>query len=215
MAIEINNIATGVKAVVEGAGAIRTTLRPNDTGLLGSYVFASGVGGGTFPVGPVFSARWPSAAAVCVVRRVRIRLFAYAPTTSNGFALIQAQLASAYTTPDTGQSVIDLSTGACKKRSTMANSQFGANNMVQMLGATNNTAGLRTLATNPFTSAFVASLTGTMPTLDLDYNVTDQSQPPLVLLQNQGIVVSITSQALSTSSVQMHVHFEWDEFATY
>jgi hypothetical protein len=214
MAIEITSIISGFKAFVETAGSLRITQRPNDTGALGSY--SQGATSVAFNATPgnatLYSFRWTDPSAKCVVRRISARL-----THTNLYTAVQevglyAQIARSWTTTDAGGSTLLAPT---KRRSSMAASLLPSLNSQILAFGPGLTVGTRTSDGGSFASTQNFFLANTVGTVDMVWDASDQSKQPIVLVQNEGIVISNLVTLGNTGGHRLLVNIEWDEMASY
>ncbi len=220
--MSINNAGatTGTGQEVETASrAARMTLRPVDvvTGAGGTFrkamntgLIAAGFTAGT----PIFSFRWAPTptTAICLVRRVSISVGNGATAFAAGLANFGAFVARTFSAQDTGGTTGTFTTNNAKLRTSYATS-LGATCMIAGTGA--NTAGTRTLDTDPFGVAEVGVLatagTTILPLTDLFRPQPGES--PLVLANNEGVIIQATVPATGVWTAGIIV--EWDELSAY
>lgn len=207
MAIEVINNTTGFKLVTEASGAARTTLRPNEQGLLGSYRVSNISGSFAFVAGPLMSLRWTSPTAKCVVRGIRARLHIATAVPALAEVALRMNLASAWTLNDGG--IID---SPVKKRTTMSASLVPANGIIMAPAASGLSAGTRTLGSN-FGFSATSFATGQAGFLDFNYDASDPSKYPVVFDVNEGFV--ITNGFALGFQARFSYEVDWDEFSSY
>lgn len=218
-----------VKLSIDLKGNLRVNNHPPD--VLGCYMVngRTGTYGGLSALTPLFSMRWGDATHFAVIQSVKINV----ATTTAATAATQAEreliIARSFTVADTGGTAVTLTGNNQKMRTSQATSLVSDMRFGQPL-----TAGTRTLDANPVSSAvsflalnmtgmdigcgsggpFVSGTAwtcvgglGMVPLLDVftgDY--------PIVLAQNEGIVVRIGKDAQPTTAVQQtYVTVKWCE----
>lgn len=220
MSINVAGATTGTGQEVETAGrAARVTLRPVDvvTGATGTFrkamntgLIAAGFTAGT----PIFAFRWAPTpnTAICLVRRITLSAGNGATAFAAGLANFGAFVARSFSASDTGGTTGTFTTNNAKLRTSYATS-LGATCIIAGTGA--NTAGTRTLDTDPFaiveTGVVATAGTTFLPSTDLF-----RPQPgegPLVLANNEGVVIQATVPATGVWTAAVAI--EWDELLTY
>lgn len=195
--------------------AERTSLRPIEHGANGQYrfslVWSPGAGAGS---GPIMSFRWGSA-KVCVIRKLVLGCFQVAAGASaSGLVAPQVFVARGFTASDTG-GVSILPTGNFQKQRTSMATTLATDLRISTAGLL--TAGTRTLDSIAFLSVPFFATTGTPTTAIPPLAVFDATGGghPLVLAQNEGIVVNNTAALSANTSLEVTVEMEWAEVDSY
>jgi hypothetical protein len=222
MAIQIQGNG-GTIAEVDGATyrALRVTVRPVDYGALGQYRIAllSGtMAAGLGAAAEVFQARWTQNPNLALVWGLSIDGMSGSATAfAAGFASISLTIARAWTVDGGGGSAATLTGNNQKLRTSMATTSMSA---VRISTTAALTAGTKTLdaqaegqisfCMNTTISVNYMSTIGLYGSLSLE----DGGNPaPIVLAQNEGVVVRATVPA--TGTWQFGVSMAWSEVASY
>ena len=159
---------------------------------------------------PVFSLQWTSAALAMVVKRVN---FFWTITTAFGTAQNVAYglyVARSYTVADTGGTASTLTTNNAKLKTS-----FPTTSVADMRIATTGTltAGTRTLDAHPLVIKSGGSNTlgqGTENPISKEFGVLDATMP-IILLQNEGLVLNGLVAYGATGVTTVYVELEWSE----
>jgi len=193
--------------------AARVVIKPDE--LTGAFQLSVPTGAvTTLAAGaPVFSFRWaPGTGAVCVVKRISV---GFVCTTAFGAAQqmgLGVYAARSFSGSDSGQTAVVLTGNNNKYRTSLAGS---AMTDVRVSGTAAITAGTRTLDANPLgTTYFWVPGVGTSLT-QTDLISYDANDYPIVLANNEGLV--ITNQILmgATGVGNIIIGIEWFETAAY
>lgn len=216
------------------AGNLRVYNHPPN--VLGCYMVngRTGTYAGQGIGAPLFSFRWTSAAAFAVIMRVGVNVATTVVASVAGNVERELIIARSFTVSDTGGTAVTLTGNNQKMRTSQATSLVGDMRFGQPL-----TAGTRTLDAAP-----VSSVTAWLPTLFLGYdigsggaylpsttvtsqglgglgmlpllNATTGQDYPIVLAQNEGIIVRIGKDAQPASATQQtYVQISWCEVSAY
>lgn len=218
MAIQLQG-NTGVVAEVDGTNyrALRATLRPIDHGSLGAFRI-SGLSGtmaaGLAANSEVFQFRWVDATRPCVITSVIWDgLSGSATAFAAGFANVQLFIARSWTADGSGGTTFSLAGNNQKMRSSMNTTLVGGSRIASTAALS---AGTKTLDQAPIGqySAAIGTATSTqwMPQFDL-FHVDPGGETPIILTQNEGIVVRATVPA--TGTWQFGVTVSWAEVTSY
>jgi hypothetical protein len=198
--------------------AARVTLRPEDYGSLGIYsngnvsgVMAAGLAANA----PIVSARWTDATKLCLIKRVTFSAAAGATVFTAGVALFNLFVARSFTVSDSGAtsvSILPSGNQAKMRTSGMGTTLFG-DMRISTTGTI--TAGTRTLDSNPISSIAAGVLATAGSNIVNPFAMVDQrpGEHPLILAQNEGIVIQATVPA--TGTWQFGVKIDWTEIAAY
>lgn len=222
---------SGPAAVDATFKALRVARRPFEA--LGYYSIEgntstySGLAANT----PLFSMRWGSAAAVAVILKVEIAVITSAAASTAAITERQLIVARSFTVSDTGGTAVTLTGNNAKRRTSHATSL-----VTDMRFGTTITAGTRTLDANPVASVLAwAPLnhtgveiggTGSGPTsaawstaggigMVKMYDATDGHQHPIVLAQNEGLIMRIGAAQPTGSTQQTFLNVLWAEATTF
>ena len=193
--------------------AARVVIKPDE--LTGAFQLASVTGAiTTLAAGaPIFSFRWaPGTGAVCVVKRISVGFVcttAFGAAQQMGFGVYAAR---SFSGSDSGGTAITLTGNNNKYRTQLASTQMTD---VRVSTTAALTAGTRTLDANAFGSNYfwVPGLGTSLLQTDLiSYDANDY---PIVLANNEGLV--ITNQILmgATGVGNAVINIEWFETAAY
>jgi hypothetical protein len=196
---------------------MRVTLRPMDHGNLGSYR-VSGLSGtmaaGLAANSEVFQFRWVDSTRVCVITSVVFDgLSGSATAFAAGFGKVDLLIARSWTADGSGGSTLSLAGNNQKLRSNMNTTLVGGARIASTAALS---AGTKTLDVHPVGQYSAAIGTGTsvqwIPQFDL-FHVDPGGETPIILTQNEGIVVRCTVPA--TGTFQFGVTVAWAELTAY
>jgi hypothetical protein len=218
MAIQVQG-NTGVVAEVDGTvyRAMRTTLRPIDPGAYGSYrlsLLSGTMAAGLAANAEIFQFRWSDATRLCVVSSVTFDgLSGSATAFAAGFGKVDLVVARSWTADGSGGSAATLTGNNQKRRTSMGTTLVGAARISSTAALTAGTKTLDTQAIGQYSAAFG---TGTsvqwIPQTQLFHQV-GGVESPLILAQNEGLVVRATVPA--TGTWQFGVTICWTEVESY
>lgn len=205
---------------------------PKPSGFTGCYAIAANTPtyAGLAANTPLFSARWGSATAVGIVYQFSVTVVTSVSATAAGITERQLIFARSFTVSDTGGTALTLTGNNQKLRTSFSTSGFTDMRIGAPL-----TAGTRTLDANPISSALgwsgllstglaigssagsavgAARSTegGTGPVRLLDTFNGDQ---PIVLAQNEGIIMRIGVVQPTGSTQQTFIIMKWCEATSY
>lgn len=195
---------------VEGQKAARVTLRGVDYGSYGSFAkgLQSGViGAGASANSPVFSLRY-TGAQLCLVRRVRMSMSAIATGFAAGVARFDLFFARSFSASDTSGTAATLTGNNGKLRSDMATTGIGD---IRIANTGVLSAGTRTLDTDPI-AALAAGCTTTAGIIIVPASTplfeARPGEHPIVLANNEGIVLQGTVPATGTWALAVSVEYD-------
>lgn len=201
--------------------AVRTVNRPLDYGSLGSYRVQAATG--TMAAALAANAeiaqfRWTDATRLCVIRRVQV---SYIATVAVGFAAGVARVlltpARGWSAAGTGGGTIAFTGNNAKQRTSMGTSLMAAGGGEIRIATTAALgAGTKTLdASNTEQLLFNASTAvNTVFAQQANLFLDDAGdQHPIVLAQNEGIVIRATVPA--TGTWEAGIVFDWSEVSAY
>jgi hypothetical protein len=198
--------ATKLLAVDQTHKALRTSQRPPE--IAGSYRLLLA---GTTPSLPAAAAtlaalRWGDATKLCLVRALSVRLLVTVAS-GGGIPELAVSVARAFTASDTGGTAMVMTGHAAKKRSSYPQTQFGVNGDVRVGNGAVLTAGTRTLDPAPLLAVLAPAAVGAS-----EYAETlTFPDDPLVLAQNEGLVVQNVTALVTTGTYRFQVAVEWQE----
>ena len=211
MAIQVQGNGGTVSEVDSTFRAIRVTLRPTE--LIGYYTFGgvSGALTGVAAAGPVFSLR-NTGSNIFLVRRVSVGFLtttAFTAAQGLSYGLIRA---TGFTASDTGGTAL-FTAGQNKHRTAFTNITSAPDIRIASTAAL--TAGTRTLESQPM-GVVGGSSTGVgtgMPTEDILEQ--DSGDYPMVLAQNEGLIVTNLIAMGAAGVIQLRVSVELAEASAY
>lgn len=226
MAIQIQGNG-GTIAEVDGTNyrAQRVTGRPLDVGAFGHYrlSMASGTIGAALAAGAeLFQFRWTDASRLCVIQKVLISAGANVAATAAGLVTLEAAIARSFTAAGTGGTAATITGNNQKTRTSMGTTLLGEARMATTaaLGA-----GTKTLDTQGVGNAMTGIGTGAITAavqlpifdkIDLIEIDADVTQHPVVLAQNEGLVIRNGATAWpATMTWGLAVTVVWAEDDSY
>jgi len=225
MAIQI--IGAGASVAEVGAFAakgVHTVNKPQDYGSLGHYQVAAATGvmaAGLAANAPIFSARWGDATRFALIQKLSITGLRTTLAFAVGVITLEAFIARAFTVSDSSGTAITLTGDNQNMRTSMGASLFTD---MRIASTATLTAGTRTLDTQAVGMIVTHSSAGTggatpiigsqfLPITDLfECDVTD-GEHPIVLAQNEGIIVRATVPATGTWNIG--IQMKWAEVAAF
>lgn len=191
----------GVPGVVLGAYRVAAW-----TGLL------TGLASGDYVLG----IRWASAAYKMAIQRLSIITQVVTPFTAAQEVNFHAYVARSFTVSDTGGVPVDVSGGSNRLHALMGTSQIPAAD-ARLATVSTLTAGTRTLDATPFLRSFsnqMLAAASAAPTYGQGTFESNQaSRYPLILSQNEGIVVLASPAFGAGGTVRAQFEIEWLEFS--
>ena len=222
MAIQLLDSAGTNKAIIDASGGIRVVPSPPDIGANGAYRLCAYTGAlatiaaGTASAGHIFAARWTHATKLALVTHFRARWLTIAgPTAAQEFGL-DAFIARNYTVNHGAGTAVTLTGDAMKKRATHGTTTFAD---IRISATAALTGSSFTLDPSPFAAGFGKEMaTGaTVPTTSFEalFAVNDQSNHPIVLRQNEGIVLRNVVLMGAGGTARVTVEMDWLEVDSY
>ncbi len=215
MSIQIIGFSGIVQEVEASTRAARVVLRPMDWGSLGIY--SVNIISGTMTAGLVansetFQARWTHATNIALIKKIRFDGGGSIAAFAAGFYKHEAIIVRGWTVDGSGGTAANLTGNNGKLRSSMGASGFGA---IRMSSTVALTAGTKTLDAQGIGST-VGGMTATaglgMPGADL-YLADNESEYPVVLVTNEGVIVRTTVPATGTWT--FGITMKWAELTSY
>lgn len=167
------------------------------------------IGAGLAANAPLMQLRWTHATRLCVIESVRVWAGSIVAFTA-GFTQVDLMFARAFTVDGTGGATATL-TGNNGKRRT---SQMGTTALGSIRIATTAAlgAGTHTLDTQPLgsTGGSVVNVAGT-PVVPISELAPPQGGHPILLAQNEGLIIRATVPATGTWTMGVDIH--WSERA--
>lgn len=218
MAVEI--IGSGI---IVGAGAAHKSaninLQPNEFGTGGSFraTMRSGVMAAALAANAeIFQFRWGDAAKKCVIRKVMMEGAGSIAAFTAGVTIAELIIARAWTAVGAGGTPAVM-TGNNQKMATTghATSLLATNGDMRVASTAALTAGTKVLDAQPL-GAIVSSVQAAAGAIVFPNNHlinADSGLHPIVLIQNEGLIVRATVPALGTWTFALTV--VWDEVDTF
>lgn len=225
---------SNVQADVDTNRALKTTLRPPDVGVLGSYrlssvggTYASPMAAGLAAASPIWSCRFAptvNPTSLALVRKVLFQATSAGTAFAAGGIILNLFPIRGYTVNDTGGAALTINTAVTTGKLRTSNAITGMNDFRTSATATL-TAGTQTVDTNPIgtinTTVAAAADRGTASTtanlqlipINTPLFEAKVGEPPFVLAINEGLVIRATVPA--TGTWLFGVTMEWDEVASY
>lgn len=219
MPINVQGLASGNVAEVDGQNAVKVQPRPIAVGLLGSYsvtvksgIMAAGLGAAA----PIVAFLWKPAVvptSLCLIKRIKFGMMNLGIGFTAGNLLFDFFYARAFTVQDTGGAAATLTTNNAKNRTAFATTQAA----IQVSATATLTAGTRTLDANPFRTLFGQVTTTTTPfSVTIPDTVVYEAKPgewPLVFAgTGEGFVIQATVAATGTWTFGCGI--DYDEVAS-
>ena len=212
--------STSLMSVDATFAAAHMTLRPPEQ--TGSYQIAAlsgavtGVGAGS----PVFSMRWaPGTGALCLINNVTI-----SATVTTGFTAQQELeyalfVARGFTVSDAAGTQVIMSGNNQKLRTSMNTSLIASGGDMRISSTVALTAGTRTLDSQPLNAnsfmAIAATASSAISNVNIPLFDRYPGEYPIVLANNEGIVVNNLLAMGAAGVVRLVVSVSWTEVATY
>lgn len=234
MAIQIQGNG-GVVAEVDGSTfrAARVAARPIDYGAFGHYrmqavtgTLAAALAAGTASAGHVFAFRWGDATRICVVTKFKTRFLPLTPFTAatlTDHTSFDAFICRSYTASHAGGTALTPTSNNQKMRTSMGASLLTDARISTTAALTNGTETFDAQAfaqslrkgnrVNP-TAATEEVIMPTVDALDLDLDMSSGDHP-IVLAQNEGIVVRNRTVWPAAGTGILSVSIAWAELSAF
>lgn len=221
MSVSIRGNTNATQAEVESSyKALRVTQRPIDPGSNGAFRICApsglltGVAAATASAGHVFAFRWSHATKKCVIENIRCTwatISGFTAAQEVGLDLIRA---TNYTANHSGGTSVTLTGVQLKKNSAFTTTQ-AADIRIGSTGAL--TAGTHTLDSLPMAqNAFSELATGAaVPKGFFTLQWSAGSMHPLVLNQNEGLVIRNSILMGAGGTARIFVSMDWSEVDSY
>jgi hypothetical protein len=203
--------------------AMRVTVRPVDYGALGQYrlnmwanpVMAAGLAGGS----DIWQARWTSTPQIAIIWGLDLDGFFASTAFAAGFANFSLTFARSWTADGSGGTAANLTGNNNKLRTSMGSSLMGA--IRNATGSSTLTTGTRTLDAQALgilpcsvtTTTNTNYLTGPLGFYGATSHEDGGNPAPLVLSQNEGLVVRATVPGTGTWGFA--ITMAWSEVTAY
>lgn len=225
MAIQIQG-NTGVVGEVDGTTfrALRVTSRPMDYGSFGVYQVAGltgAIAAGAGAASEIFQFRWTDATRLAVIHSVRISGMRTTTAFAAGAIDLTATIARGWSAAGTGGGVLTMTGNNAKMRTSMGTSLVGE---IRVATTAALGAGTKTLDAQPIGQINTHSSGGTetatpiigsiyLPAYELNAGSMGDGEAPIVLVQNEGIVIRATVPA--TGVWNLGFVMKWSEVAAF
>lgn len=217
---------SNVDAEVDGTTfrALRVVQRPNDPGELGSYRIAvlsglsTAIAAGTASAGHVFALRWSDATRLAVLKYFKVRMAVVTGFTAAQELGFEAFVARGYSADHGGGTAITLGGNNAKKRTSMGTSLVTSAASVRVASTSALTGSSFTLDASGFMAGSFKTLAAAATVQDgsyesvMDFGAIDH---PIVLAQNEGIVVRNLVLMGAGGTVRWAIECAWDELTAY
>ena len=224
MAIQIQGNG-GTVADVDGTTfrALRVAIRPADYGTLGSYSLSAVTGTLAAAIAAnseLCQFRWTDATRLGVVRRVSVSAGLNAAATAAALLSLEAVIARSFTVAGTGGTALTITGNNGKLRTSMGTTLLGELRVATTaaLGAgtkTLDTQGVGLLAYSVLTGAITLVVSGTIVPLSNLYDSDNADGHPIVLAQNEGVIVRTGIIQPATMTWNLGVTYRWAELTAY
>lgn len=160
----------------------------------------------------IFSCRWTDATRLMMLERLRMKWLQTTAWTATQIEQISASIARSYTVTDTGGTSI--LGNIVKRRTTMANSLMG--DMRVATSAAGIVAGTRVVdpgdLDDMFTVNTITNINTTAYDVTLDWDI---AKHPIILAQNEGLVVRLSSALPAAGTAICDVALDWGEIDSF
>jgi hypothetical protein len=222
---------SGSVAEVDGTSfrAQRVTPRPLDYGSLGHYkasVITGSMAAGLAANSEILQVRWGDATRLAVLTRLTLDGMIATTAFAAGQILLQAFIARSFSAPGTGGNTVALASNAQKRRTSMATSLLNTSGEIRSASTAALGVGTKTLDAAPVGQLNVHSAQfgiatpvigyvgpSTGPNVDLIDPDVGSGEHPIVLAQNEGLVVRATVPGTGVWILGMTL--VWAEVAAY
>jgi len=222
MSVKIIGTTSGVEVDSDTDHNLYVQVRPPATGTLGAYVLGASTGliAATLAAGStLFSFRWTDATRFALITSIRISAVVTAAITTGVVFDLEAVIARSFTASDTGGTAFAPLGANNKVRTSMGNSLVG-----DLRLATTAALGAGTRTPDATAVGRIQGFTGTTLGTSIFGNgsgpmyILDRQKAgeyPVVLAQNEGILVRNPLIGPATGSFSVAVLIEWMEVAAY
>lgn len=222
MAIQLLDTGGTNKASIDAAGALRVRPSSPDLGSNGAYRVCQSSGlittiaAGTASAGHLFAARWGHATKLAIITYFRaswVTVAGFTAAQEVGLELFQTR---AYTVAHSGGTAITLTGDALKKRSSFGSTAF---NDIRISTTTALTNGTHTIDPNPIASGGFAELAALATvfkgTFECTFAPNELGFHPLVLAQNQGLILRNQILMGAAGTARVRVEMDWLEVDSF
>jgi hypothetical protein len=214
MAIQLQGNG-GTIAEVETSRAQRVTLRGTDPSTLGSYrlstqtgVMAAGLGAAS----EIFQFRWTDASRLCVINKVNFEGAGSIIAFAAGVAQFRLAIARSWTVDGSGGTAATTTANNQKLRTSFGTTLLGAARIASTAALTAGTKTIDAQDVGSTLGSFPATA-GAMIAADTLFQPVPGVEHPIILAQNEGLVVRATVPATGTWTTGITV--VWTEVASY
>ncbi len=210
---------------VDADNHAKINIRPPAYGSLGYYRMVARSGAITATLGAnsdLFAAQWTSSSDFAIIHSISVSAYVVSTITSAVTFNLAAFVARSFSVADSSGTAVTLTGNNQKLRTSMGTSLFGDMRIASTAGLS---AGTRTLDANPIgtVQGFAASGSGNVgsqfftgpPTPAPLYVRDNDDQHPVVLAQNEGIIIQNPLAGPATGTFTIVVTMEWGEVAAY
>lgn len=222
MSVKVIGAASGTEADVDTDRNVRMGPRPPAFGSLGAYrigVVSGSITATLAANAALFSARWTNTPNLALIQMIRAAAICDAAITTGVVFDLEAIVARSFTASDSAGTSVLPTGNSQKMRTSMGTTLFGD---MRVSAAVALTAGTRTLdgqgigriqgfSGTALGTSFFGSGGGAMPLYVRDNN----DAHPLILAQNEGIIVRAPLVGPATGTFKVLIEMEWLEVAAY
>jgi hypothetical protein len=220
MGIQLQGNGGTILEVEAATRAMRVTPRYVDYGSLGHYQISRRFApAASTTAGNLWTFRWTDATRFAVLTLLRLKVIQVAAPTAAIEDIFNAKIARGYTLADTtGSGSIAPAASMQKMRTSMGNSLAEVRESSAAAGAS---GGTKTVDGDAFAtgSVWVTAALGSLlyaPQTVLEYKPDMAAgECPIILAQNEGILVANTNSFGTASGIILHFQLAWAEVAAY
>lgn len=218
----IQGVSSGNGLEIDSDKHVLSNARPPAFGALGYYrqAMVTGAVAATLGAGStLFSFRWTDATRLCLIQSIRVNAIVSGLITTGVQFDLAAFIARSFTASDTGGTASLPASGQQKLRTSMGNSLAG-----DVRIAATAALGVGTRTVDAFPIGRIVGFTGTTVGTQVFGSGSDaiplyfrdnSDHHPIVLAQNEGILVQNPLAGPATGTLTMLVKIEWGEVASY
>lgn len=222
MAVQIVSSGEANKLIVDPQGSAKTYPYHPNLGSNGAYRLSvqtgliTTVAACTATAGHIFAARWGHSSKLCVITNITLRFDSITGFVTAQELGVDCIIARGYSVAHSGGTALTLTGNSFKKRASQASTNF-SDIRVATTGAL--TSGTHTLDPHPIivkSSKELAVLATVMgSSFSVSYNLNELSQHPIILSQNEGIVVRNLILMGSGGTARVGIEMDWLEVDSY
>lgn len=217
---------SGTIAEVDGTTfrAQRITVRPVDYGAFGVYqvmALSGAMAAGLGAASEILQFRWTDATRLAVIHSLRVTGMRTTTAFAAGAIDLNATIARSFTVAGTGGGTLTMTGNNNKMRTSMGTSLVGE---IRVATTAALGAGTKTLDANPLGAILTHSSAGVgaaapvigstyLPAYELNAGAMGDGEAPIVLAQNEGVIVRATVPATGVWNIGFTI--KWSEVLTF